>query len=242
MKEKVLERVRKMLAIANDAAASEHERDTALQMALKTLAHHNLAMVDVESHTREKDDPRDEFRQQGYSMPWARHVNNMVAGMFFCSYFFGGKINGTQCWHYFVGRESNATTAMLMSTYVVTSILKECRKRFGGSITSPESRSFATGAMNRLGTRIRQIIENQKKESASTKTGSGTEIVLADIYKREGLANEEFIQSSGRDIKIRKSRETDVVGSAYRAGKEFGDNINLSPQISNSSKSSKLLK
>jgi len=57
---KVLERVKKMIALGNDAAATEAERETALRMAYNLLAKYNLSMSDLpedESHeARERQD------------------------------------------------------------------------------------------------------------------------------------------------------------------------------------------
>ncbi len=50
--EKVLDKVRKLLALANNEAASEGERDNAMRMAHKLLTMHQLEMADVDAHTR----------------------------------------------------------------------------------------------------------------------------------------------------------------------------------------------
>lgn len=68
--DRILERVRKMLALANDEAATEGERDNALRMAHNLLMKHQLSMEDVENHAKDKDDPRGHFKGDGWSMPW----------------------------------------------------------------------------------------------------------------------------------------------------------------------------
>jgi hypothetical protein len=47
--DKILSRIQKMLALANDLAATEGERDNALRMAYNLMAKHNLDMVTVEA-------------------------------------------------------------------------------------------------------------------------------------------------------------------------------------------------
>ena len=57
--EKILDKVKKLLAVANNEAATEGERDNALRMAHNMLAKHNLAMADLDEHN--KLEGRDEY-------------------------------------------------------------------------------------------------------------------------------------------------------------------------------------
>ena len=47
--EKVLERIKKMLTLGNDAGATEAERETALRMAYNVMAKYNLTIADLPS-------------------------------------------------------------------------------------------------------------------------------------------------------------------------------------------------
>lgn len=46
--DKIINRVKKMMALANDPAASDGERENALRMSYAILAKYNLDMTDVE--------------------------------------------------------------------------------------------------------------------------------------------------------------------------------------------------
>jgi hypothetical protein len=227
---KILTRVRKMLNIANNDAASEEERDTALQMSYRLLAKHNLAMIDVDAHTAQKEDPRDRFTLETYSMVWSKHVGNIVAELFFCKYYSGGKINTEKCRHYFVGKESNATTAMFMTEHIIKSIIKECRIRYKHALC-PEARSFALGAINRLSARVKTLRTEADKEVEAT---PGTALVLANLYKTEYDANALVITNLGVKLSKGSGGKQSVKGAAYGAGKEYGNNISLAPQIGGS--------
>jgi hypothetical protein len=48
----ILEKVKKLLALANDKGATEGERDNALRMAHGMLAKHNLDMSDLHRHVQ----------------------------------------------------------------------------------------------------------------------------------------------------------------------------------------------
>ena len=86
--EKVLDRVKKMLALGNCSGATDGERDTALKMSFKLLALHNLTMVDVEGHNAEVHEPREAQQATYVVYPWARRMSNQIANLFFCNYYY----------------------------------------------------------------------------------------------------------------------------------------------------------
>lgn len=237
MSEKIINRIRKMLATANDLAATEHERDTALNMAYKTLAHHNLTMVDLKDKEQE---PRDGYDFQGFSFPFARKVCRSVADLFFCYYIIGEKVNGTQCKHIFVGKESNAATAMVMADWIVKSIMKEGRKYFKQN-TSPECRSFCLGAASALSSRVYYMMKEAKAHDAPDEK-AGTALVLASLYDTESSANKDKALTLF-DIKHSKTRASSISDDdAYGRGHDFGNTINLSLQVGGANKPAKAIK
>ena len=223
--EKILEKVRKLLAMANHENSNEHERDTAMRQAHALLTKHGLDMVSVDKHAREKVDPRGEFVHEDWSMPWTRQVRSAIAELFMCKYIIGEKINGTRQRHYFIGRESNATTAEYMSVFVVGSILKEGRARYGHNL-SPDTRAFGEGASTRLLQRVRQMIEAKVTE---VQASDGKGLALIDLRTSEVEGNDDFVKS----WKLKKSviRSSKMNGAAYRAGQAHGDTIGLNVQV-----------
>lgn len=224
--EKILEKVRKLLAMANHENANETERDTAMRQAHALLTKHGLDMASVENHVREKVDPRGEFMHEDWSIPWTRSVRGAIAKLFMCKYFYGEKINGTRQWHYFVGRESNATTAEYMSVFVVGSILKEGRARYGHNL-SPDTRAFGEGAAARLRQRVEQLIAAKIQE---VQASDGKGLALIDLRTEEEKENDFFV----KDWKTSKavSRTTKLNANAYRAGQAHADTIGLNVQVS----------
>ena len=223
--EKILNRIRKLLAMANDERGNDNERDTALRQAHTLLTKYNLELADVEKHARDKLDPRGSFDEEGWSMSWTRDVRNAIARLCMCKYFYGHKINGTRQMHYFVGRESNAVTAMYMSSYVIENILKEGRRLYKHNL-APETRSFALGCAARLSRRVTDMIAAKAEEVAAT---SGTAVALLDLVKAEELANTEFVASW--NVRESKSRSIQVDQRAYSSGYEHGGKISLNLQV-----------
>lgn len=224
--EKILEKVRKLLAMANHENANETERETAMRQAHALLTKHGLDMAAVNQHEREKLDPRGEFKHEDWSIPWTRSVRAAIAKLFMCKYVYGDKINGTRCWHYYIGRESNATTAEYMSVFVVGSILKEGRARYGHNL-APETRAFGEGAAHRLWQRVEEMIA-AKVDEVQVSDGKG--LALIDLRKSEHDENEFFV----KDWNLTKSvsRNTRLDARAFNAGKAHANTIGLNVQVS----------
>lgn len=228
MREKVLDRVRKMLALANDDGAAEGERDNALRMAHNTLAKYEMTLIELDAHTREKEDPRGRFDSEGWNLLWCRYVRQDIAKLFGCTYLQGGKINSTKGRHIYVGRMSNTATAAYMSDFIIAGILKEADRLYSHRLT-PEGRSFCTGVSDRLRVRVRELQEANRKEIEAT---PGTALVLADYWKTEMDANDEWLNANMKVGKARAVGRTSVNSGAYHAGKAHANSINLSRQLS----------
>lgn len=239
--EKVIGRIKKMLALANDLAATEGERDNALRMAFATMAKYNIDMAKIDAFQHDRQEPRIDFESKGWSWIWTHQVRNIVADLFMCRYYFrnsgSGKINGTQCLHNFIGRESNAMTAAVMSEYVVDSILKEGRKLYKQN-TAPGTRAFAIGAMHKLHERVKEIKASQA--AASEKESTGTALVLASLYDTERKENDKML--AALNTRERKGRNSKVDSDAYAAGREYGAKINLNSQVADERKATKGIK
>jgi hypothetical protein len=185
--EKILERVRKLLAMANDERGNEGERDNALRMANNLMAKYQLDMADIPTEVRERDDPIGRFDVDGWYIPWCNMIRGSVARLFSCKYLQGGKINATRGRHIFIGRASNATTAMLMSDWIVKEALREADRVAGHRLT-PAGRSFGLGVASRLARRVTELLE---KSAAELSREQGSEI-----------------QSNGRDLVIDSCERT----------------------------------
>jgi hypothetical protein len=248
---KILRRVRKMLNLANDAGATEAERDTAMKHVHATLAKYNISMTQVEAG--EAQEKRGQLSEAFLGKPWAIRISAAVARMCFCHYHYctmGGNAGPTQkALHVFVGLDSNMTTAKEMARFVVESVNREAQRyqrSIGGGYA--DYRAFAQGAAERIRLRCFKIeddakrngvardVEDDTQMQAAAKS-SMTSLVLASVYKKEEDANKEWLEQhkirlgKGRSQTVDKSR-----GYAHRAGAEYGDKVSLNRQVTGSSK------
>lgn len=232
---KILDRIKKMMALANSPAATEGERDTALRMSYSLLAKYNLSMLDIDEHNLQPQEKRQEETTTFVVYPWARHIAVSVADLFFCKYYFRRPSDGKQATHAFIGKESNATTCAYMAEFVVRSVMKEASRMYGSAI-APEARNFAVGAARRIQERVAAI---RKNEHESDKV-PGTALMLVNLHASEKLANEAWLTAQGVTLVSKVSSTKGVTNNAaYQAGKSYGGTVSLSAQIENRSSSTR---
>jgi hypothetical protein len=232
-KDKVLGRVKKMLALANDAGASEGERDNALRMAHATLAKYNLSMADADNQTTGEKRLMGDI-EYAKDSPWKRTVANAIASLFFCNLLVTKWGRGRITYH-FIGKESNVYTAKAMTQYVCDSIYKEATRAARSQSDPSYHRSFCKGAAHRVYRRCEEIREQAERSSAQQ--SSGTALVLASLYQQETLANRALINQMFDKVKSSKSRERGANWDAYSAGRAYGDKIGLHTQVGGKSNS-----
>ncbi len=232
-RDRILNRIKKMLALANNQAASEGERDNAMRMAHATLAKHNIEMAEVEAAGEKPQERRGIVRRDFYGRPWARKCVQAIANMCFCEYIYTPGHRPKDTTHWFIGRESNATSAAYLSEFVVNSIWGEGHRRARAvGLGNEYARNFATGAATAVSIRcalLRKEAENPTP--AQEKASPGTALVLASFYESEKQANQLIVQErlKPRETKVR-SKAT-YLRDALNAGHAYGDKVSLQRSI-----------
>jgi hypothetical protein len=231
--EKVLARIRKMLAIANDnAAGGEHERDAAMKMVLSLLAKHNLAMSDVAAADRPDEEARIQHREMYYDYGWMRVMADAVAKLYFCHLFTTKSGKKDRSYFTFVGLESNVATAKEMFDYLSKSVVAEAsRETTKRGENQTFKWSFCKGASFKIHERCKKLRAEAEAES-QPKESTGTALVLASVYQREAEANALAIQQAG--IKLKQSGPLvtrNTRGDGYGAGQKYGSTVGLNKQL-----------
>jgi hypothetical protein len=231
--DKVLLKVKKLIALANDSAVSEGERDNALRMAHGFLVRYNLTMTQVEMGLAERvkdcfDAPEE----------WAIHAAQGIAELFFCRYYFQRYRAGQGApWtirHYMIGQPANVTTAQLMAGFVIDSIRKESVSRKDRAYAL----SFCSGAATTIRTRCAELIKAGKADGENT---PGTALVVADYYRTEREANSAYLRSNGTKVKTSVVLANRSKQEGYSAGVDFGKSVSLNPQVNGYADAPRLL-
>lgn len=233
--DKIISRIQKMLAIANDkAVGNEHERETAMSQVLNLLAKHNISMSEVQSNEEKEDRDILEIAEE-FPCPWRRTLAHAIAALYFCRFFFQ-KIDGKQKYKFtFVGLESNVITAKEMTQYLIKSVYKESirlRKEKNESVAYETT--FRNTAAERIAERCQILREEAEKDIQAEQPVSGsTALTLSSLYKQESEANENYIKTIlNIDITIKKNLPQFKSRAGIKDGYQYGDKVNLNKQIS----------
>lgn len=227
--EKIINRIKKMMALANDKAASDGERENALRMSYALMARHNLEMSDVDGNPVGPQEVRKGVGTVFYGRPWALTICQSVARLFFCHYYrrVSSSDKRNECTHVFTGKESNVEAAAEVARVLVESIRRESNSQMRArGENATWRRSFATGAAFKIQERVAELMS----ATASIEgTSSSTALVLVNLRQEENKANLAHIASTGVTLKTRSSRASRSVNdSAYGQGRQYGANLNLS--------------
>jgi hypothetical protein len=239
---RILARVQKCLNLGNDAGATEGERDNAMRMAHAILAKYNLSLAEVGAHgdaqeRKEADgaEPRIDHSATFGAWPWALQVCMSVADLFFCTYLVSKGKSVHFGHHYFIGRQSNATTAALVAEFVVKSIYSEACKRMRKEGKGwPFIRAFCYGAMLSVRARVQQLKEDPVQvANGTTSSAPGTALVLANHYASEAEANRKYIvERWGGTVAGKRSRVKGFTEQgALQQGQAYGQSVSLNAQI-----------
>lgn len=239
--DRILDKIAKVLALANDERGDQTTRETAMRQAYALLAKHNLSLADIDG--RQPGGPGQERVEVAFKniiYPWARHLAQAISQLFFTKYLYVQGA-GKSATYYFIGRQDNALTAQYITEYVIKSVFAEQRRLFR-STTNAQARSFATGVAQVVAHRCFVMRREAEAESAAPSTGRA--LVLASLYTREQEENDAFVKAMYGDVNTAKDRSKEATDrAAYHAGREHGRAVNLSRQVTHDTREGrKLLK
>ena len=162
---------------------------------------------------------------------WARNLAHAVAELFFCKYFYVGTGTAGKDKHCFVGRASNVATALYMAEFLIKSVKREASSRYK-TPTSPDGRSFCVGTVSVICRRVKEMLESD------VESAPGTALVLLDLHKREGDANEAWLENAGTTLTVVKARtDKSLRTDAFIDGREYGKTVPLNQQVASDPKS-----
>jgi hypothetical protein len=247
--ERILTKVRKLIALAECKGASEGERDNALRMAHAMLSRHNLSMGQVAHAGLERQRVMLDCGEE-----WAIPACMGIAELFFCRYYMQRvrDSNGAviDIHHYFAGQTANALTAQAMASYVIDSIGRQVIAQKGlnaldsilDGATVPRytenyKASFAQGAADAVLVKCRELKASNGADNANGTTG--TDIVPVAYYDQEKAANEAYLFNQW-GVKLVQAKVKAFSGTGYAQGKAFGESINLSRQVGSAANAPRL--
>jgi hypothetical protein len=207
---KMIEKIKKLLNLARDGGATEHEAALAMDRAQSIMLAHGLSMATIEAGGG-TGESREKRREGGRAhKEWMRGIMAALAQTSFVTV-----INAE--WHVkkddddwaerkrrfgydLIGRESAVVQVRLMHEYLVRTVDRMARER-----GTPTDEAFKAGMGERIEERLRQrheeALERQAQEAREAKarqahpgaaTGNALVVVLRDYAETEADLNEDY--------------------------------------------------
>lgn len=220
-REKIMRRVRKMLAMA-EGKANANESATAAAMAERLMRKYQLSQAEVLAQEIDKDAVAEDVVDNGTkTMPrWVDWISVGCARANECEVRRRG--NGA---HVFYGVAGDSEVAAEMMRYLVKEVNRLARAFPGDRRAKGQ---FRTGAASALQERLLAIAAERKREFEQTATGTSLVLRKQDVIRQSAGAFR--YRSSGRHR----------VYDGYSQGRAAGDRISLNKQIRNGANSAAL--
>lgn len=217
----IFRRIEKLLAIQEANGSSEGEIANATAAVQRLLEQHNLTLSDVERRGGAGDQAqrtKDNSLIASPYQPWRAKLMKGVGRNNFClvrsQAFRDGQKKRQRL--LVVGREINVRSAKLTYGYVAEAMIRAMMAQ-GYRLTdktgySREGNAFLEGATSRIVARLdemRQEREEQSKRDAQARqgNGSGTELVLSDVYGSEADLNNDALNGYPQGTTAARRRE-----------------------------------
>lgn len=211
----LIERVKKLLAVANNEGATEAEAEAAMGRVQHLLAQHNLTLAQIENDAKAGPAQRDRVELKGKAAyQYQRDLMAAVADANFCLHWidydskqvtnaYGDVIRYAKIHkHMIVGRQVNVIAAQNMFDYLNATLERLVPVSSNRERLSKFAVSWKEGATARLRSRLHtrkweMIREDRRKRDeaqARQPAGDGTAVAirLENVYERESDANWEF--------------------------------------------------
>ena len=236
--EKILSKIRKMLAMAERTEGNEAEAANAARMAEALMRKHNLTIVDMTPEQAKSDVLKDLYKEMkwtaGKCPVWVNVLAIATADCYdsFCVF---TKAESNDDWvakaqqHIsFVGNELDVAVTMEMFVYLYKTVNRLTDEHFKvypapkGKARS-EKMGYRTGMARRLREKLGELQREKEAElQEATKTGTGLVVV-----KKDAIA---AFLGHGTEYG-RTNRQTNNSSASYRAGYAKGGSVSLNKQL-----------
>lgn len=225
-----IDKVTKLLALANDGRGNEAEAQNAMDLAHRILEQHNLDIAAIEQRSQAKTNTRKDEQKSGGLYKWQRAVWEQTAKLNMCVYqSIRGLTAGSKYEQRIIGRTENVLMTRLMGEYLqgaIERIAAEWAKDQGyvSRFVKPAiiyREGMASTICERLSSlHYQRVQENRRKEAearAAQPTGTGTSIVLASVIQTEADLNQDYLNGYEPGTTSRRRAENQAAWAAYEA-------------------------
>jgi Protein of unknown function (DUF2786) len=235
-RERVLRRLRSLLAITTEAGATEHEPLTAAEKARAMMDRYRLTMSDLEI---EQEGTIDEYVERPNRIESAAADLTWVAINRYCGteHYYHTRRNEIRVrvrYAVVLGLKADVPMAVYLYKMICSAIARGTND-FHTTTTyrqATEKRVATKAFQEAMALRIdKRLFEMARKEESVAKTGSGTDLVVIKTALVKAAYDAIFPPHVGakktRPSRVKPQPFTDEQWDAWRAGQTAGDRVNL---------------
>ena len=224
-KEKIIDKLKKLLALSK--SSNQHEAELALAKFNELLTTHQLSMSDID--VKEQGSVGEEAHymgRKGSKFMWQSRLAHACAQLNNSDIIINTRNDGWSI--IWVGKKDDITQAKMLYEHLTESwesIFKTYLKERGCSSTKLVRNSHAMGFTSALHTRIKDLVRQREDQLRGAKT-TGTALML--------LSNQlvkDYIADKYTNLRSTKSRSRSVDRDALMNGRHHGQNIALGGAI-----------
>lgn len=231
--DKVIEKVRKLLAIADSARNDcENERETAMRQAHALLAKHGLEMAQVGDIDAQTDYlgalVKGTFAMRTKNV-WEAGIYHQIAELNGCKCVREPARRGQPAKVYIFGRKVRAEIIKQMSLYIVESVLREATN------SGFRSASFGIGAWQGVAKQVQEILANMRAGKIDgEQLPQSTALVVVDQHKQALIEATRIRDEACPRLTSGGSSRGSRDHVAFAAGFAHGSKIGLNAQVGQS--------
>lgn len=232
MTDKIIDRIRKLLAKANDPAVNENEAAIFAAKAQELLEQHNISLLDVSEEEKKQGIGRYTWAPKYAGERWRKLVATWAARVYMCKLINtkmkveirGGKLDWRPA-YILVGRKVNVEIAKSMIDYLFATVVRLSKNY---SKVRKERQLFEAGCGLRLAMRLHAMYEASAKNPAKNNSGSN----LPALYSQELALVDDWIEENIENVKNRKSFKMPDLDHIHSAnGAAAAEGISLNSQV-----------
>lgn len=205
---RIIEKIKKLFALAANSGATGAESENAMRMANAMLAKHSIEMSQLTG--------RDEtvfctFTEYNIKPQWVRTVINAVCKLYNCRNIFD--YNWPEPKTLIIGSGANRMTTTIVTDQLIDQIKKETK-----------GAQFRNGAAYGLLDVVNKILEERRQDKTEILPGTG--LVPLDQMEQQTSAANDFVEANFKGLTTTKNN-----GKASQEGREYGQGLNPGARV-----------
>lgn len=231
MSEKVIDKIKKLLAMSEKNGATENEAATAMRMAASLALKHDIELSSLASSEKQKE-AVDAFIRNEPMLKWEVYIRRAAGHLF------GVQVSHGTTFHW-IGKPADIENAELLVPYLTSQvgrIYKDALAAQGG-MTQPARakfrKEFKEGCAFRVNQRAQELIKKMQQDDREAQEFVGsTALVVQHVFEEKALDIRNWWDELAKTGRVKASRRKGPkVTETFRSGYQAGDRVNLRQNV-----------